>query len=211
MSPKRSTKRKPRSRYQNYSGAAKQLYKDVQTIKRSLNTEKKHFDAVTNTTVAQIGALQQLFLPPQGDGDGERIGDKIKVNSVHMKLQLNANAAAVDTLVRIIIFWEKENGLISSKYDLIHNAGVAALDILAPYNKQNRPDWTLLSDRVYNLSTNKAQTHTAVINKYVSKHTTFQPATIVPEDMVLKVLYFTNLTTNIPTLYAQTRIFYVDN
>lgn len=205
-------KAKPRSRYQNYAGAAKQLYNDVAMIKRSLNTEKKHIDVAVNATLSQTGLMTLPILPIQGDGDGERVGDKLKVTSVHAKFKITASSSSSETLVRVIWFWEKESDTTTGKYDLIHDAGTAYLDPMAFYNKQQRREWILISDKVYHFGPNQTnQTRMAYLNKNCSKHVTFVPSTATPNSMVLKCLAFSNEPLHLPTFQGQIRSYYVDN
>lgn len=83
------------------------LAKDVMMIKSSLNTEKKYLDMDETPSISKVGQCNNnsggnvsLFVTPalpQGDGQGQRVGNSIKATGLVFKLnmmkQLNARGA----------------------------------------------------------------------------------------------------------------------
>lgn len=210
-------KAKPRTRYQNYAGAAGQLYKDVKYLKRIVNVEHKLFelDKVKNpTSTGEIFFLNKI---PQGDTDVTRDGSSVKLQ--HLKVIGNIqNSKGIDTSCRVIIYWDEAN-TITSVYGAADGFFLSA--VLPGYDFKNwntRFKTSVLYDKTFELSVaNSSASVGSGVRKHleidlnIGKHTQFLDATGEISSGALKLLIVSNATTSGPVFSYNQRLTYTDN
>lgn len=148
MAPRRRTKKVFKSKT-----AAKSVRK---IVKKMINKEieSKHIDAsVANTVSGPTGLLTDLTLIGQGTGDQTRIGDKLKPVSLEIRGQLLGNTAIDRNLLRMIVFqWHPNSASpVPVSSDILLYTASAANAVLSPYQWDTRQNFTILSDKTYQL------------------------------------------------------------
>lgn len=125
-------RRKPRSRYQNYAGAAKQLYKDVKMLKDMVNVEYKYVEFETTGTPINVDSSCDSFCDNivEGTDQDNRVGNSIKLQRLTGRGQVIKilGADEVTAAARLIVFIDKaaEFGTDSNTWDKIMVTSAAA-------------------------------------------------------------------------------------
>lgn len=121
-------------------------------IHRELHKEsEKKFWAVvrTPTSVDFSGAVYDLSLVPQGDTDSSRDGDQIEIESIDFAFNLATGDA--QQLMRLLLFCWKPNNVPSVTSILLGTGSTEAP--LQRYNTDQRQQYTVLHDELFNLNT----------------------------------------------------------
>lgn len=142
------------------------------------NQEIKYFvggfsaSNVTNTAV--INGVP--FDIPQGDTDSERDGDHLKwLGKVRMNFQMIANGSAKHNTIRLILFQWHPTSLgtpIPVPSSILLSGPTGSVDIMSHYNHDQRQNYKILYDQVFDLVGDytvdpAAVTTTTVITKHV--------------------------------------------
>lgn len=127
MARRKYRRRRKRTRWQNYSGAAKQLYRDVRMLKNAVNVEYHTHDFESTTTIPNTGSLVACNDIAQGDDHGERTGLTIKGQYFKVQGSIVANAG-ISGAVRLVVLNDKCNE-IQQWSDVFDTSG----SVLAPY------------------------------------------------------------------------------
>lgn len=131
---KRSTKRRPRRRMKRPTFAKR--------VKRVIlrNQEKKWLEVAVNESIDNNGVMIPLMTlnPIQGDGEGERIGNRIDLTSIQWRGQLiDAGSTTVGVSVTRIIMFQWADGnttpTITGAEGLLQTIPLN----VSPYNRQN--------------------------------------------------------------------------
>ncbi len=222
MPYKKTYKYKKKITRPGYSSCGKMVWSDAkkalamaQGLKRLVNVEVKNFDvqqtiaAVTNTPV-----IIQLSNIPQGDSTITRDGAQCKVLALELGLHLARNASATSTSIRIMLVCDKQtNQAVYVNTDLLED--VTAVDnIVSPYNLDNKFRFTILFDRVFNVSegSNSVRDFKRVFR--MNKLLRFDGNTPSIADLTsnsLSLVQVANQVTNTPTITMFARLRFVDN
>lgn len=125
---KRSYKRRPyvNYRWNNYSKAGMQLYRDVRLLKDLINTEKKFVEVTgsavqlqTNTT----GTLVLLNGLTQGTNLTDRVGNSIKMSSIMLEGFLALNSVALYDYVNVSLVLDRQPNGVQPAYTQIYDIG----------------------------------------------------------------------------------------
>jgi len=92
----------PPGRLSIYGGAAKQLARDVMYLKTLINSEPHNFYVNTANNFNWAGYVVSLSDVPQGDGEGQRTGNRILPRFLNMNLHVVS--AEGNTLIRVVLF-----------------------------------------------------------------------------------------------------------
>lgn len=91
------------------------LSKRQRTIVRDIIKNQKEPNYIDHTIsggtdIVNSGAPEDIFSPPQGDGNGERVGDRISFKSLSLNYTVYSNnTGSVSPVVRIILFkWKPD-------------------------------------------------------------------------------------------------------
>lgn len=90
----------------------------------------------------------------QGPGQNERIGNEVSNKSLHVRLNL-ARAATVDSLVRVIIFWNIEGQ--NQPPSLLLQNNTAGNAYISPLHKNYGKSFWVRYDRTYTLAAGQSQ------------------------------------------------------
>lgn len=136
--PKRSTFKRRR---QNSGVKALRIVKSMQKAR-----ELKFLDEDINLqNVDESGQILALARPPQGLTDQQRIGDKIELNSLTLKMRA-AQSGGQNAHMRVILYLDKAN-TITSVSDLLLGVTTASFAPLKHYNKDKRKEFRILLDK----------------------------------------------------------------
>lgn len=144
--------RRPRRRM-NYG---RQALREVRKVKRDLDKqiELKHF--TTSVAIAalvnQTAQYSSLIIIPQGDDQGERIGDKITLKSISYKLQIGiaANETGGAACRFMLIYDRRPNGAQATAAEVLNTARTYGLMNLN--NTADKGRFQVLHDQVWTYS-----------------------------------------------------------
>lgn len=135
-SRRRRYRRKPRSRWQVYGAAGKQLWRDVNYLRSLVNAELHHKDySFTANSISSSGVINNLGEIAIGDNINNRTGNKVLPRWLSANFQLY-NTVAND-FVRIIFFQWLENS-VPAVTDILANSD--PYSFLADESTGNRRD-----------------------------------------------------------------------
>lgn len=124
----------------------------VKLVRREIKKnsgESKTFEMTpltsTNFLSSQTGSIvqEQPFNIPQGDGDGERIGNKIMCKGIQMKLNINCS---VSQTFRILVFWVKPEFAGTDLDTSFDN-----MNYLSFLPRNISPQYKLIMDKTYDM------------------------------------------------------------
>ena len=138
--------RRPRPGYSRYR--KKQFVKRVQHV--ITKTAEKKFYPVSQlpTAVSEAGILWSLSSVPQGTTDVTREGDQLRLRSIEFNYQ--CIVADTTNTMRVIVFIYKPPA-IPTVTDILQGPVSTAVAPLSPYNHDNRYNYQVLHDRLYQL------------------------------------------------------------
>lgn len=178
-------------------------------VKKLINVERKYFDTTLSTTITSTGTFWRLTDIPQGDGASSRDGESIKTQSIHMKMWASIHASATNTLVRCILFQDRQTQGTSANpviLDILENSNVNSFRNIA-FGKRFR----ILLDKTILLRQDDRDMITSTFNKPINFHIKWAGTTIYPTANPIYMLMFSNEPTNAPSVGGYIRIRYTDN
>lgn len=205
-------RRRPRTRYQNYSGAITQLSKDMYKLKSMINVEVKAKDTAVSATLTTVAPYAPLLSAvAQGDTNSTRDGNSIKYTSIHGQMDLVQHTSASNSTVKAMLFVDKQHDA---------SAGPSALDIVVdstdPDSFRNTDfagRFQVLWSRTY-IFDPEHQHKRIVFNKKISLHEKFDGTSADAASITrnpIYMLFLCNEATNGVTLTGNARLRYVDN
>lgn len=223
--PRRSVVRKKKKsppkyygkhRWSNYGRGLGQLANDVSMLKGLVNTEFKYLDTSAAPTTNNTGTFVLLNGLQKGDDVNNRDGRSIRIKSLEHRLFLQHNSSSTDSMVRVILFIDKQpNGAAPSSGSVL----ISGNTITSPRNLEWRKRFVILSDKTYVLSTDGGKYYVAPKAKYLDldMHTAYSTTDagtvtdILSNALYMYVLGATQDLTNYPTISYYNRIRFVDN
>lgn len=199
-------------RYQLYSKAGSQLFKDVMYLKGLINVERKYNDITGASTIGNTWQAILLNGIAQGDTTVTRDGSSQKAIGNLLRLYLKMNASATASRIRVVLVRFKPSHEQSSP--VVANMFEASTDIQSPLNKNYARDYKIYLDHTYALTVAKQESIN--INKYMPLkfHTRYSGtgATFasVAENQ-LWVMFMSDEATNTPTYDLYNRFNFIDN
>lgn len=186
---------------------ASKAWQGVKMLKDVVNTEYKYFDINESTNVDYNGYLPSLCTPTQGDGDGQRDGDRLKMQNLTFRGRLTRNGA--DATVRVIIGIDKQSK-VSTAADVLESTGASTAGPISPKNYDKRFQTKILYDRRWNLTTDFPAVNIN-INKVINTHQQFQAGTTTINSGRLFAIFISNLNANTPIMQYYSRVTFTDN
>lgn len=168
--------------------------------------EIKHFSvSVNNSDANYTGSLATLCDPGIGDNSNQRDGDNIFIKGVDIR-GLIREVGTATAMVRIIVFWDKEN-LAASAADYLAVTGVNAP--MSPKNVDKRFRYQTLWDHTMTVHADRPL---AAFHKYVkvNKKVQFTAGTTTILTGSLKMIAISNINTNPPKFDYITHSTYTD-
>lgn len=227
VAPRRNRGRRGRrsvvqpSRFQRYANYAVQGFKTAMYLRSLVNTEFKDMQlTAANQNVTDDGYVVGLCYPTQGDGDGNRDGDSIRLKNLKVKGMIQYNSAQTtypNQIVRIIVFNDKCNtvgGDLTTSALLDGSLVGTSQCVFAPKDKDNVYRTKVLFDRVYTVnSQNPNKLFTIKLNN-LNFHTQFENGSVTMNTNALKIAYCSNVDaaqTDFPKIQWVSDCSFVDN
>lgn len=199
---------------QSNIGAAMQTarwaWSGVKYLKGLVNSELFAFDtSQSSTAINDTGTSILMNAVPIGDNANGRTGLSILMKAIYVRATLTKHASATNSRVRCIMIIDNQqqadstptlSTLLGSSFSIVH-----------PLNVENLGRFTVLYDRVYNLTTDKPNVNFKLYKK-IQLHTKFNGAT--GSDIQKNGVYwlqFSDEDTNTPTISSYFRVRYHDN
>ncbi len=177
--------------------------------------ETKYLD----TYVAPIAATSQIGIAPtattfainnipSGTEPSQRIGEEVSNRSFHIRL--NIQRAAVDSLVRVIIYWNKD-GAAQAPSNLLEN-NTAGEAYQSPLNKNYGKSFWVRFDKTYSIAAGQTQLVVDEIWRRTKCKTEYNASAINITANQLLISFISNQTqpANQPLISFTSRVNYMD-
>lgn len=225
MAYQKEAQRKYRKRYrrkqvvkkpttQNVSSAwsmAKNALYIAKGLKSLVNVEMKRFESNINGSVDNAGNnYYTLNSVPQGDTDGTRDGDSLKMHRIHVKGHFNIHPSSTVTTIRAVLFIDKQDTLLTAP-DFWDNLTLGScVDSSKHYD--SRFESRVLCDKRFCLNTNQPNSLLDLSCK-VGLHTQYVNGTTSIATGALKLMLISDITSagNKPTFDVVSYLYYTDN
>lgn len=188
----------------------------VAKIASMVNSEKQYYDNNTllvTRNPTPTGTVDIMSGIPQGDDNGQRTGNSIKLNSLYITMQGGMSASATQTFVRMILFEDKFNtGTAPTAANVLGLTLTTGWSVIAPLNVDFSTRYKVLLDKRIALSQNGKQNF--IFKKYIKtqRHVHYTgPAATDTYNGNIYLLLLSNESTNTPTIYFNCRVGYYDN
>lgn len=143
-------------------------------------SEVKFFDwmHINGPIVADMATTinDDLFHPPQGVKEQERVGNKIRIQSIQLRGELNfegTSAVGTEYAVRIILYQyhPMSNGTSAPLLsNLLSSAGATtSMNVYAPILPNQMHDYTIVFDRTFTLASSDSPYHHKRFSLYITK------------------------------------------
>jgi len=195
-----------------YSNAGLQALKDINRIRRYINTEFHVIDAssaqANSSTTATFVLLNGCLL---GDTVSTRTGQSMKMDRMYLRYYINANAVSIQNILRIMVVLDKQpNSAIFAIGDLL-----TATTPVAPYTFGSQQRFTVLYDELYALSSTGpgciCYSGTLPTNQHVTYNTGNAGTIADINSNSLYLVHFSDQAANVPTFTFASRVWFVDN
>lgn len=210
-----------KGRFQSPRVSKKRKYTPRQATKVAVTTttnygvnEIKHFDGSGAALGAiQTGTFNILNQIAQGTSDNQRIGDKIFVKKLLLRLRVHNNPSGSDSAaVRIIVFKWLDNTAPSIS-DLLPSV-ISTATLASPLTWDTMSKRVVYMDEIFQMS---AQSNCPSFNKYLTKtirwtdplKVTYSSVTTTPYTASLYCVVLSDQSTNYPTYELNSRIQYI--
>lgn len=198
-------------RLQIYSQAGRQALRDVNTLRRFINTEMHFTDVTASVTPSTTPALVLLNGISIGDTASTRTGQSIKMDRSDFRFTLAVNTTSVSNFVRVIVVMDRQtNATAMTIADLL-----VVSTVVSPYSFGSQNRFVPLFDETYALNVSGPGSITKVIGLNTNQHVTYNTgnagtvADIVTNSVYL--IYFSDQATNPPSMLYYNRLWFVDN
>jgi hypothetical protein len=200
------------TRIDNYSRAGYQALRDLNTMRKFINTEMHYVDAsgatVASTTTPVFTLLNGMQL---GDTSTTRTGQSIKMDKAYFRFYINGNATSIQNIVRVLVVFDKQpNGAIFAIGNLL--AQTTPISPLA-MGGQNR--FVILFDETFALSTNGAGVVYSTSTLNSNQHVMYGQGNVGDVTDIntgsMYMIHFSDQVANPPTISWYNRIWFVDN
>lgn len=206
--PRRRQRYNRRKAYSAMSTAGKALNLAL-GLKKLINVEHKKYTVSVGALPSNAGVNYALTTINQGDNDAERDGLSVKAQSLYMRATIRKSGGSVRSFLRVVI--TKDNQQVADTIPTWTNV-FQSLSINAPLNAQAIGRFTILYDKVINLS--DARDTQVYLEKYIKLNHHVRWNGVSGNDIQkggLTVHLLSDETTNVPSYDAIFRTTYVDN
>lgn len=205
-------RRRAPNRYQIYSRAGTQLWKDVNMLKGLVNTEFKVKDvSVTALALPSTGQVTDLNGLTKGDNVDQRSGRMVCWKSVQIQGQITRNASSTtQDRVRICLVIDKDPSGLGSGYTDIYDS----LNVNSFRNLDNRKRYVILRSWNFVLDADKLEKYMKFYKKLDMKtvFNSLNNGNIADiESNSISLFYISDRATNQPTFDGRIRLRYIDN
>jgi hypothetical protein len=198
-------------RLQVYSQAGQQALRDLNTLRRFINTEMHYNDvnaSVSATTTYSIILLNGLSL---GDTATTRTGQSIKMDRCDLRFYIMADSTTILNLVRVIVVYDKQTNAASmTSADLLVNTNPNS-----PYTFGSQSRFIPLYDENFALDYNGSGIITKSVTLSANQHSIYNTGNAgTVADIVTGSLYLLVASkdlANPPSFTYFSRLWFVDN
>lgn len=160
---------KARGRVQIYSDAGKQALRDLNMLRRFINTEFHYTDlnaTISATTTYSIILLNGLSL---GDTATTRTGQSIKMDRLDLRFYIQADPTSILNLTRVIVVYDRSsNGVAMTSANLLVNTNPNS-----PYTFSSQSRFIPLYDECFAMSYNGQGVITKSLTLTANQHVTY--------------------------------------
>ncbi len=201
-----------RGRFDIYADAGKQALKDLNYLRRFINTETQYTDAVVNGASSGTTATFTLLNgTSQGDGVSNRTGQSIKVVKIDLNVLVKGNQSGTSQAGRILVVMDKQpNAAIFAIGDLLNATTVTSMFTIGGQKR-----FAVLLDEVYAININGTFTYYyRGVVKCAShvEYNTGNAGTVADiNSNSIYLLHFSDDNINQPTVKFYSRLWFVDN
>lgn len=209
----RGRRRRSKQAWYNRRYSAKDLalkaLRNTKYIRGLVNSEMFHKDFTTSAYgISSAGVIFQLTEISQGNTMGTRTGNSILLRNLSQRLRLTKNTSAVTTVVRVILFQDKQQ--VADTQPTIGDV-LQSTSVDAPLNANNFGRFNILTSKVIVLDSNRPMYHKESFRSMFS-HVRFNgTASTDISKNGLYVMFISDQPTNQPTLDYYSRLSYRDN
>jgi hypothetical protein len=167
------------------------------------------YDIASSNSVSNTGTVIHLSGIDQGDQDFNRTGNSVLAKSVYMKLAINQNVAAVNTLYRIIFF--QDNQQIGDTFPSVSDI-LDTTSTLAPISSATVGRFKILKN--YFFHTSNARDTVKELTCYIPLQHHIRYNGVTGGDVQKGGLYMLMLSdqgATVPTIFWNLRLSYHDN
>lgn len=206
--------RNPRNFQKSAKGVANMAYRGLALatkVAKLINVEFKTHDIATTQASSSAGTVSKLSAIAQGDGSGNRDGDKIRCKSWFLRMYGEHNSSGADAqLLRIVILRDNmQRGSAPAVTDVLETANV-----LSPINKDADGRFTILKDCMLTVTADKGMAYRKYY-KEIESHCNYIGTGSTDADQGVGALYILHLSNeasiNYPDLVFNWRLRYLDN
>lgn len=179
---------------------------------RSTDQEVKFHDLFVNVAVVNTGNNQTMNLLASGTDTDERIGDTVRLVSLHLKVSLQIDAFAANSLCRMIVYYDKQpNGAPTAVADLLQDPANSPRVVLSHKQMSSLRRITVLRDHLFNFTAINSQRSRNVFIKLSQKPRYSGPLNIIAdlESGALGVLFISDQVAQPVALQYQARLRFV--
>lgn len=188
-------------------GLAVKALKSVNYLSKKYAPEVCYFDLnENNVNVDYNGYIPSLCIPPQGDTDSQRQGDRIMVKNCTFRYRVERNGS--DQSVRVMLIWDKQ-AKVSSSSDILEDTGAFANAVISPKNYDKRFQTEILYDKTIDLHTSHPIQDVSTVVK-INKHTQFNLGTTTVTSGRLLAMFISNTNANTPRISYYSRCTFTD-
>jgi hypothetical protein len=220
--------RRRRSRRQNNGGdsvgkyfgdawsLAKRTANGLNEIRKLINIETKIIQTNTGSTVfGTTGVLVPISECAQGlDYINNRVGDSIKMQRIEIRGRIFKNAAATQTVTRILLVRDLDGfGTLPTTNDILDSVGIASAP-LTPYEYLNRKRFSILYDELLTVNNTGDSSAVFEVNVAHEGHILYLGTTAAAASDgkgSLYMLFISDEGTNTPSFNFFSRIYFTDD
>lgn len=194
--------------------AGQKALKMVRRLNRGI--EKKFYDVEIDqtTSLSQVGFLQVLNDPAQGDADDQRNGDKITMTSIMFKGRILNALNDNNITIRILLLKDRE-ATLGAIEDIFVNT-LSNQSPLLMFDVDKRSEYVVLMDKTWQLANNDNSPQKLInFSRSLNFSSQFAAGTADVEKNCIFLVAFTNVPAAQPDadkcrLIATTRVRYTD-
>ncbi len=199
-------------RVDNYLNFGGQVMRDLNSLRRFINTEIHYLDtvqsAVNVSTTTTFVLLNGMAL---GDTSITRTGQSIKMDGLDFRWYLTGNLTAVQVATRLLVVLDKQpNGAIFSVTALLN-----AATVVSPYTVGGQNRFVVIYDETIALSTGGPLNASSCVRLPVNQHVTYNTGTAGDITDIntnsLYLLMLSDQSTNVSIITAYLRLWFIDN
>lgn len=191
-----------------YSLARRSYYTARKALGKIGNVEYKTANGLGSAVnVTNVLTFTNLHSIAQGDGDGQRIGDKIMLKKLHMRWNINMDDGENSNVIRLMVFRWNENTIPLASDILTSTSTVRSF-----LNVQESAHFHMIWDKIITLDKFNKLSQSGSFNKTLNTEAVYDGAASSDHsDGQIFIGYMAEYVTIAPVLNYSSRIRYIDH